>query len=126
MTSFLFDFIPLLKPPIQANGCNIVGFHMLHLFAHPVACCCVLLGVAAQKFETSQTFKPTTLQHPCLLRDLLSISQQCWIHLHSFSNIVGECTCIACGLQSLMGCILPMMHCRSQHCWQLLHPFAFK
>ena len=32
--------------------------------------------------------------------------------------------CITHGLQSLMGCILPMMHCRSQHCWELLHPFA--
>ena len=27
-------------------------------------------------------------------------------------------------LQSLMSCILPTMHCRSQHCWGLLHPFA--
>ena len=24
----------------------------------------------------------------------------------------------------LMGCMLPTMHCRSQHCWELLHPFA--
>ena len=24
-----------------------------------------------------------------------------------------------------MGCILPTMHCRSQHCWELLHPFAY-
>ena len=23
-----------------------------------------------------------------------------------------------------MGCIHPKMHCRSQHCWELLHPFA--
>ena len=23
-----------------------------------------------------------------------------------------------------MGGILPAMHCRSQHCWELLHPFA--
>ena len=28
------------------------------------------------------------------------------------------------GLQRLMGCILPTMHCRSQHCWELFHPFA--
>ena len=28
------------------------------------------------------------------------------------------------GLQSLMSRILPMMHRSSQHCWQLLHPFA--
>ena len=23
-----------------------------------------------------------------------------------------------------MGCIFPTMHCRSQHCWELLYPFA--
>ena len=28
------------------------------------------------------------------------------------------------GLQRLMGCILPTMLYRSQHCWELLHPFA--
>ena len=27
-------------------------------------------------------------------------------------------------LQSLMGCILPLMHFRSQHCWELLYRFA--
>ena len=31
-----------------ANGCNIVGCHMLRSFAHSVACYCVLLGVVAQ------------------------------------------------------------------------------
>ena len=40
-----------LKP--RANGRNIVGCYMLRPFAHPVACCCT-------KFETSQTFQPTT------------------------------------------------------------------
>ena len=33
-------------------------------------------------------------------------------------------TLITHGLQRLMGCILPTMHCRSQHCWELFHPFA--
>ena len=28
------------------------------------------------------------------------------------------------GSQRPMGCILPTMHCRSQTCWELLHPFA--
>ena len=32
---------------------NIVGYYMLCLFALPVACCCA-------KFETGQTFQPTT------------------------------------------------------------------
>ena len=46
-----------------------------------VACCCA-------KFETGQTFQrqlPTFL----LFRDRRSVAQQCWIRLHSSSNIVG-------------------------------------
>ena len=30
------------------KGCNIVECYMLRPFAHPVACCCALLGVVAQ------------------------------------------------------------------------------
>ena len=67
----------------------------LHKLLDVVACCCA-------KFETSQTFHPTT-------------PSQCWIRCHAL---------ITHGLQRLMGCILPTMHCRSQHCWELLHPFA--
>ena len=39
-------------------------------------------------------------------------------------TLLGPRTLITHGLQRLMGCILPTMHCRSQHCWELLHPFA--
>ena len=46
-----------------------------------VACCCA-------KFETCQTFQPTTL-NISLFRDRRSVTQQCWICLHSSSNIVG-------------------------------------
>ena len=36
---------------------NIVRCYMLHAFAHPVASCCMLLGVKnCAKFETGQTF----------------------------------------------------------------------
>ena len=41
---------------LHANGRNIVGCYMLHLFAHPVACCFVFLWAVAQYFETGQTF----------------------------------------------------------------------
>ena len=40
-------------------------------------------------------------------------------------TLLGPRTLITHGLQRLMGCILPTMHCRSQHCWELLHPFAY-
>ena len=39
-------------------------------------------------------------------------------------TLLGPRTLITLGLQRLMGCILPTTHCRSQQCWELLHPFA--
>ena len=113
---------------LHANGRNIVYQPLptlldvtccvhLHTLLHVVVCCCA-------KFETGQTFQPTTPNTSFLLRDRRSVAQQCWIRLRSSSNIAGARTLITHGLQSLMGCILPTMHCRSQHCWELLHPFA--
>ena len=96
---------------------------MLRPFAHPIACCWMLLRVVAQSLKPVKLFSqqlPTFL----LFRDRQSVAQQCWIRLHSSSNIVGATHAITHGLQRLMGCILPTMHCRSQHCWKLLHPFA--
>ena len=42
-----------------ANGRNIVVCYMLCLFAHPVACCWMLLGAVAQ------SLKPVKLLAPC-------------------------------------------------------------
>ena len=61
---------------------NIFGFHSVHLFAHPVAGCCVLLNKVWNR--------STTPQHSYLFCDRWSIVQQCWIRLHSLSNIVGD------------------------------------
>ena len=55
----------------------------LHTLLHVVGSCCV-------KFETSQTFNSTAIQHSYLFCDCQSLAQQCWIHLHIFSNIVGD------------------------------------
>ena len=110
------------------NGRNIVGQKLptlldvtccvrLHNLLHVVACCCA-------KFETGQTFQPTT-PNIFLFRYRRSVAQQRWIRLHSSSNILGPRTLITHGLHRRMGCILPTMHCRSQTCWELLlHPFA--
>ena len=67
---------------------NIVGCYILRPFAHPVACCWMLLRVVAQSLKPVKLFSqqlPTFL----LLRDRRSVAQQCWIRLHSSSNIVG-------------------------------------
>ena len=46
---------------LRPNGRNIVGCYMLRPFPHPVACCCA-------KFETGQTFQPTTPNISFVLR----------------------------------------------------------
>ena len=43
----------------RANGRYIVGCYMLRPFAHSVSCCDVVVCCCA-KFETGQTFQPTT------------------------------------------------------------------
>ena len=61
---------------------------MLRTFAHPFACCWMLLRVVAQSLKPVKLFSqqlPTFL----LFRDRRSVAQQCWIRLHSSSNIVG-------------------------------------
>ena len=76
----------------------------LHTLLHVVGCCCA-------KFETGQTFQPTTP----------NISFVPWSPKRSATMLDPFAHC---GLQRLMGCILPTMHCRSQTWWELLHPFA--
>ena len=96
---------------------------MLHV-ASVCTPCCMLLDVVAKSLKPVKLFSqqlPTFL----LFCDRRSVAQQCWIHLHSSSNIV-EATHApyAWIAKRLMGCILPTMHGSSQTFWELLHPFA--
>ena len=65
----------------------IVGCYLFYPFAHLVECCCMLLGVVTQSLKPVELL---SLQLPTfvLFCDCQSIPQQCWIHLHSSSNIV--------------------------------------
>ena len=67
---------------------NSQQFWMLHVMAVCTPCY-MLLGVAAQCLKP---VKPLNQQLPTFLsfRDRRSVAQQCWIHLHSSSNIVGS------------------------------------
>ena len=124
----LFDFLVAarISSPVQTDATLLANNsqHMLHPFAHPVSCCWMLLRVVAQS-----------------LRPVKLVSQQlptfffCSVIAEAYCNNVGPVcaalptllgprTLITHGLQRLMGCILPTMHCRSQTCWELLHPFA--
>ena len=100
---------------LRANGRNIVDQQLPTLL--DVTCCVrlhILLHVVAQSLKPVKRFSqqlPTFL----LFRDRRSVGQQCWIRLHCSSNIVGAAHAHA---------VFPTMHCRSQRCWELVHPFA--
>ena len=69
-----------------ANGRNIVSQQLPTLL--DVTYCVRLLDVVAQSLKPVKLFSqqlPTFL----LFRDRRSVAQQCWIRLHSSSNIVG-------------------------------------
>ena len=74
-----------------ANGCNIVGCYMLRLFAHPVACCWMLLRVVAQSLYPVKLFSqqlPTFLlfrdhrlkRSATMLDPFAQFFQHCWGH----------------------------------------------
>ena len=114
--------------------------------------CCLLLDVVASccaKFETGQTFQPTT-PNISLFRDRWSVALEFWIRLHSSSNIVGathahyawftktyglypshdalqvptllEVVASVCRPLPTRTQHLPTLLC--QQCWELLRPFA--
>ena len=95
---------------------------MLRPFAHPVACCWMLLRVVAQSLKPVKLFSqqlPTFL----LFRDRRSVAQQCWICLHSSSNIVGATHAHYARITKTYG--LYSAHDALQvPNFELLHPFA--
>ena len=85
--------------------------------------CYMLLRVVAQSLKPVKLFSqqlPTFL----LFCNRRSVAQQCWTVCTALPTLLGPCTLITHVLQRLIGCILPTMHCRSQRCWELLHPFT--
>ena len=135
----------------RTNGRNIVGqqhWWMLHV-ASGCTPCCMLLRVVGQSLKPVKLFSqqlPTFL----LFRDRRSVAQQCWIRLHSSSNIVGATHAHyawftktyglypshdALQVPKLLGVVasvctpqpkrtqqLPIL--LAQQCWELLRPFA--
>ena len=93
---------------------------MLCQFAHPVACCWMLLHVVAQSLKPVKLFSqqlPTFL----LFRDRRSVAQQCWIRLHSSSNILGDVASVCTPLPTRTQQLPTLL---AQQCWELLRPFA--
>ena len=115
---------------LLANSSRHCG--MLHVasVSHPVACCYMFLrvvGSCCAKVESGQTFGPANSQH-----FFCSVIVEAWDRktmLDPFAQLFHHCwgrarALVTHGVQSLIGCILPTMRCRSQHCSELLHPFA--
>ena len=105
----------------SSSANNSQHCRMLHVSTFYTPYCSCRLGVVAQSL---QPVKLLSKQLPTFL--FFPVIAVTWIRSHSFSNIVGA-TCAHytwSPAQSLMGCILLTMHCKSEHCWELLHPFA--
>ena len=89
--------------------------------------CWMLFRVVAQSLKPVKLLGQQLSTFFCSV-NRRSVAQQCWIRLHSsltaLPTLLGPRMRITNGLKRLMGCILPTLHCRSQHCWELLHPFA--
>ena len=88
--------------------------------------CCVRLptllhvvGSCHAKFETGQTFEPKTPNISFVPWSLKSSAAMLDPSAQLFPTLLGPRMHITNGLQSLMSCILPKMHC-----WEFLHPFT--
>ena len=98
---------------------NSQNCRMLHLASVCTPCCMLL-----RKVWNQSNFSANNSQH-----FLCSVIAEAWRNnvgsvCTALPTLLGPHMLITHGLQRLMGCILPMMHCRSQHCWELFHPFA--
>ena len=83
-----------------------------------------VVGICWAKFESGQTLEQTTPNISLFPWSPKRGAQQFWVVCTTLSTLLAPLTHITHGLQSLMCCILPTMHCKSQHYWYFLFPFA--
>ena len=109
----------------RANGRNIVGQQLpalldvtccvrLHTLLHVVGCCCVL----SRKVWNQSNFSANNSQHFFCSVIAKASRNNVGSICTALPTLLGPHMLITHGLQRLMGCILPTMHCRSQHCWR--------
>ena len=130
---------------LPANGCNIVDQQLptlldvtccirLHTLLHPVGCCCA-------KFETGQTFQPTTPNisfvswspkcSATMFDPFAQLFQRCWGRARSLCMVYKDlwvvsfprCTTGANIERPLPTRTQQLPTLLAQH-WELLHPFA--
>ena len=102
----------------------------LHILLHVVTCCCIMLGVVAQSLKPVKRWsKQLLLPTFHLLRDHRSVAQHNGSICTARQTLLGPRTRVQYGLQSIMGCILPTMHCTGKivgSCCIRLHNTANK
>ena len=99
---------------------------MLHVGSVCTPCCMLLdvIGCCCAKFEIGQIFQPTTSntsfvpwspkRSATMLDPFTQLFQYCWGHARWLRMVYKDLWVVS----------FPTMYCRSQHCWELLHPFA--
>ena len=99
---------------------NIIGCYMLHSFAHPVACCWMLLCVVAQSLKPVNFYQPTTPSHSSS-----NIVGATHAHYAWFTKTYGLYPSHdALQVPTLLGVVAPFaQHCQharnnSQHYWR--------
>ena len=104
---------------LASNSQHCWMLHVVSLYT-PVACWWMLLRVVAQSLKPVKLFSqqlPTFL----LFRDRRSVAQQCWIRLHSSSNILGDVASVCTPLPTRTQQLPTLL---AQQCWELLRSFA--
>ena len=120
---------PLIPVQTDATLLEVTCCVRLHTLLHVVGCCCA-------KFETGQTFQPTTpnisfvpwspKRSATMLDPFAQLFQHCWGRARSLRMVYKDLwvvsfpQCIA-GPNIVKSCCIPLLR---QQCWELLRPFA--
>ena len=114
--------IDIVKPlQTDAPLLDVTYFSLLHTLLRD--CCRVLLGFATQSMKPSHFWVNNSQHFFCSViveASRNNVGSICT----ALPTLLGSHRRITHGLQRLMSCILPTMHCRSQHCRVLLYPFS--
>ena len=117
MTAFLYFYGTVQT---DATLLDVTCCVRLHILLYVLGCCCVLM----RKVWNWSKFSANNSEHFfCSViaeAERNNVGSVCT----ALPTLLGPRTLITHLLQRLMSCILPTMHCRSNTCWELLHPFA--
>ena len=115
--SYSYPFIVFF---VMVDSLGCMHCWMLHIASVCTTCCMLLrvVGSCCAKFGANNS------QHCCCFMIAEASHNNVGSVCTALLTFLGPRALITKGVQRLMGCILPTMQCRPQHCWDMLHPFA--